>query len=47
MRHFIICIKRKTANRRDVEIIFTKALINFKCSQADYNIVYILTISYK
>lgn len=39
MKHFIFCIRKKVSNKKDVEFIFTKALINFDCSKAEYNIV--------
>lgn len=29
MRHLIVCIKKKVANKKDVEVVFTRALINF------------------
>ena len=29
MKHLISCIKKKIAGKKDVEIVFTRALINF------------------
>ncbi|CDW71466.1 UNKNOWN [Stylonychia lemnae] len=39
MKHFIFCIKKKVAKQKDIESLFVQAVINFECTDADYNII--------
>mmetsp|Transcript_4351 Transcript_4351/g.4116 ORF Transcript_4351/g.4116 Transcript_4351/m.4116 type:complete len:91 (-) Transcript_4351:230-502(-) len=39
VKHLLVCIKKKVAQKKDCEVILAKALINFNCSASDFAVV--------
>ena len=39
MKHFILCIKKKAVKQKEIENLFALAVVNFQCSDVEFNIV--------
>eukprot|EP00347_Sterkiella_histriomuscorum_P003092 403365623 len=39
MKHFIVCIKKKIAKQKDIELLFTQAVVNFQCSDVEFILI--------
>jgi hypothetical protein len=39
LKHFVVVIKKKAAKQKDVETVFTSSILNFKCTEATFNLI--------
>lgn len=39
LKHFAIVLKKKAAKQKDVEYLFSSAIINFSASEAEFHMV--------